>query len=52
MTYQSLLALENMPTRQELAQIYWIFAGGAVVIATLVNLIDKLIYRQRCVLYT
>ncbi|KAI5809966.1 ferric reductase NAD binding domain-containing protein [Peziza echinospora] len=31
----------------ELAQVYWIFAGGAIVIAGLVNLKEKLIYRNR-----
>ena len=51
MSYQRLLALANMPTKQELAQIYWIFVGGAIVIAALVNLIDKLIYRHRYVLH-
>lgn len=36
-----------LPTNNQLAQIYWIFAGGAIVIATIVNLGDKLIHRQR-----
>ncbi|RPB27515.1 hypothetical protein L211DRAFT_779183 [Terfezia boudieri ATCC MYA-4762] len=35
------------PTNAQLAQIYWIFAGGAIVIATIVNIGDKLIHRQR-----
>ena len=34
----------------ELAQVYWIFAGGAIAIAGLVNLKEKLIYRNRYVM--
>ncbi|KAF8472617.1 FAD-binding domain-containing protein [Kalaharituber pfeilii] len=34
-------------TNPELAQVYWLFAGGAIVVASLVNVADKLLYWQR-----
>lgn len=42
-------AKEKVLTNPQLAEVYWIFAGGVIVIASLVNLGDKLIHRQRCV---
>jgi len=39
--------MAKLPTNDQLAQIYWVFAGGAIVIATIVNIGDKLIHRQR-----